>query len=62
MRYVQYMCDQQNVHYTLEATIAEVTAVGPRGPIRATDYRHSEDCEAAFDAVACFGDSSDLER
>ena len=61
-RYIQYICDQSNVHFALEGAIETVTDSGPRGPQTATHYRPSADCEAAFDAAACFGDSSGLER
>ena len=61
-RYIQYMCDQQNVHYTLEAAIAEAVAIGPSGPHRAFDYHASDTCTTAFEAVACFGESAGLDR
>jgi len=61
-RYIQYMCDQQNVHYALEAAIAEAVAVGPSGPGRADQAQPSEACAAAFQAVACFGESAGLNR
>ena len=61
-RYIQYMCDQQNVHYALEAAIAEAIAVGPSGPHQTNGYQPSDICAAAFKAVACFGESAGLDR
>ena len=61
-RYIQYMCDQHNVHHTLEAAIAEAVAVGPTGPHTSDEVQPSNACVAAFQATACFGDSSGLDR
>lgn len=61
-RYIQYMCDQQNVHYALEAAIAEAVAIGPAGPHKASAVQPSKDCAAAFQAIACFGESAGLDR
>lgn len=61
-RYIQYMCDQHNVHYSLEAAVAEAVAIGPSGPHKTSDAQPSKECAAAFDAVACFGESAGLSR
>ena len=61
-RYIQYMCDQQNVHYTLEDAIAKAITIGPSGPHKASELQLSQECKAAFEAVACFGESAGLER
>ncbi len=56
------MCDQHNVHHTLEAAIAEAVAVGPSGPHAPHDLQPSDACVAAFKAAACLGESSGLDR
>ena len=56
------MCDQHNVHYSLEAAVAEAVAIGPSGPHKASDVQPSKACAAAFEAVACFGETSGLDR
>lgn len=61
-RYIQYMCDQHNVHHTLEAAIAEAVAVGPSGPHAPHEVQPSDACVAAFKAAACFGESCGLDR
>ncbi|KAL3136926.1 hypothetical protein ABBQ32_006532 [Trebouxia sp. C0010 RCD-2024] len=61
-RYIQYMCDQQNVHYAMEAAVAEAVATGPAGPHKSSELQPSKACAAAFEAVACFGESAGLDR
>ena len=56
------MCDQHNVHYSLEAAVAEAVAIGPLGPHKPSDMQPSKECAAAFEAVACFGETAGLAR
>lgn len=56
------MCDQQNVHYGVESAVAEAVAIGPAGPHKSSELQPSKACAAAFEAVACFGESAGLDR
>lgn len=62
-RYIQYMCDQHNVHCALEETIAATLEAGPSGPPAEEEQAQpSGECAAAFEALQSFGESGGLNR
>lgn len=61
-RYIQYMCDQHNVHSALEEAVAAALRAGPAGPQPIEEVQASGECAAAFEALSCFGEDSGLDR
>lgn len=63
-RYIQYMCDQHNVHCALEEAVAatlEAGSCGPRGEEEEA-AQPSGECAAAFEALQCFSETGGLDR
>lgn len=62
-RYIQYMCDQHNVHCAMEEAVSATLAAGPGGPPGEEEAAQpSGECTAAFGALQCFGEHGGLDR
>ena len=62
-RYIQYMCDQHNVHCALEEAVAATLEAGPHGPHAEEEAAQpSGECTAAFEALQCFSEGAGLDR
>ena len=57
--YVQYLADQQQVHYMMEASVAEALAVAAATE---TERRVSPGCRGAFAALQHLGEGAGLDR